>query len=189
MYEATVGSLDGVSICVSCSFISNHIIDFCGASSADGCAVKLQSNRNNLSHSISRESDIVFDCFSVQESGNYSVSVYEIQHGVVQEHTSIQLGNVITEGEVVVDMYLLLHRYIPAGYSLIHSLVEPVEGGVCISCVFNSGSTSKGCIVKLYNDLYTFYFNMSLQSPEDMSLLECFKVTGVGDPTGWVRGQ
>ena len=63
---------------------------------------------------------------------------------------------------------------------LVHSDVVPVNGGMCVSCVFASGSTAKGCAIRLYNDRYTFNFNMSHQSSDDIALLECFTVPEMG---------
>ena len=55
-----------------------------------------------------------------------------------------------------------------------------MNGGICVSCVFASGSTANGCAITLYNDKYTFNFNMSHQSSDDIALLECFTVPEMG---------
>ena len=39
---------------------------------------------------------------------------------------------------------------------------------------------ASGCTVLLYNDEHTLNFNASRQSPEDIALLECFKMSQVG---------
>ena len=54
------------------------------------------------------------------------------------------------------------------------------EPRVCASCSFTNGSTARGCSVELQNDEFTFVFNMSRQSSEELTLLECFPVPEAG---------
>ena len=51
---------------------------------------------------------------------------------------------------------------------------------VCASCSFTNDSTARGCTVELQNDEFTFVFNMSLESSEELTLLECFPVPEAG---------
>ena len=51
---------------------------------------------------------------------------------------------------------------------------------VCASCSFINDSTSKNCSVELQNDEFKFVFNMSCQSSEELTLLECFPVPEAG---------
>ena len=54
------------------------------------------------------------------------------------------------------------------------------EPRVCASCSFTNDSTARGCSVELQNDEFTFVFNMSRQSSEELTLLECFPVPEAG---------
>ena len=54
------------------------------------------------------------------------------------------------------------------------------EPRVCASCSFTNDSTARGCSVELQNDEFTFVFNMSRQSSEELTLLECFLVPEAG---------
>ena len=74
--------------------------------------------------------------------------------------------------------------HILSGSSLSHAVVSMVnnisEPLACTSCSFANGSTARGCSVELQNDKITFLFNMSRQSSEDLTLLECFPVPEAG---------
>ena len=61
--------------------------------------------------------------------------------------------------------------------STVDDVSEPL---VCASCSFTNGSTARGCTVEMQNDEFTFVFNMSRQSSEDLTLLECFPVPKAG---------
>ena len=65
-----------------------------------------------------------------------------------------------------------------------HTAVSTVddisEPRVCASCSFTNGSTARGCTVELQNDEFTFVFNMTRQSMEELTLLECFPVPEAG---------
>ena len=74
----------------------------------------------------------------------------------------------------------ILLRYFHSVSSLIHSAVEPVNGGICSFCVFTSDTTAEGCVVKLSSDQVTLSFNVSRQSKNDVVLQECFKVSQSG---------
>ena len=67
-----------------------------------------------------------------------------------------------------------------SGSTLSHAAVSIVEPQVCASCSFTNGSTARGCTVELQNDEFTFVFNMSRQSSEELTLLECFPVPEAG---------
>ena len=54
------------------------------------------------------------------------------------------------------------------------------EPRVCASCSFTADSTARGCTLQLQNDEFTFVFNMSRQSSEELTLLECFPVPEAG---------
>ena len=56
------------------------------------------------------------------------------------------------------------------------------ESGICASCSFTNDSTARGCTVELQNDEFTFVFNVSRQSSEELGLVdqECFPVTQAG---------
>ena len=54
------------------------------------------------------------------------------------------------------------------------------EPHVCACCSFTNDSTARGCTVELQNDEFTFVFNMSRQSSEELTLLECFPVPEAG---------
>ena len=74
--------------------------------------------------------------------------------------------------------------YTTSGSTLSHAAVSTVDDiselRVCASCSFTNGSTARGCSVELQNDEFTFVFNMSRQSREDLTLLECFLVPEAG---------
>ena len=73
-----------------------------------------------------------------------------------------------------------------AGSTLSHAVVSMVDDiskpQMCASCSFTNGSTARGCAVELQNDEFTFIFNMSRQSSEELNLLllECFPVLEAG---------
>ena len=71
-----------------------------------------------------------------------------------------------------------------AGSTLSHAAVSTVddisEPRVCASCSFTNDSTARGCTVKLQNDEFAFVINMSRQSSEELTLLECFPVPEAG---------
>ena len=73
----------------------------------------------------------------------------------------------------------MYNNFLP-GQSLIGADVVSVAGGICGSCQFTNDSTAKGCIIKLYNEDYIFYFDMSHPTPRDTSFLECFEVSTPG---------
>lgn len=73
-----------------------------------------------------------------------------------------------------------LLRFFLSVSSLIHSAVEPVNGGICVFCVFTVDTTAKGCVVKLSSDQVTLSFNVSRQSKNDVVLQECFEVSQSG---------
>ena len=54
------------------------------------------------------------------------------------------------------------------------------KSGICASCSFTNDSTARGCTVELQNDEFTFVFNMSRQSREELTLSECFPVPEAG---------
>ena len=66
--------------------------------------------------------------------------------------------------------------------TLYKTTVEAVSDvcGICASCSFTDFSTARGCTVELQNDEFTFVFNMSRQSSEELTLLECFPVPEAG---------
>ena len=74
--------------------------------------------------------------------------------------------------------------YTSSGSTLSHAAVSTVddisEPHVCASCSFTDDSTARGCTVELQNDEFTFVFNMSRQSSEELTLLECFLVPEAG---------
>ena len=78
----------------------------------------------------------------------------------------------------------LIISYISAGSTLSHAAVSRVddisEPRVCASCSFTNDSTARGCTVELQNDEFTFVFNMSRQSSEELTLLECFPIPEAG---------
>ena len=80
-------------ICLSCTF------SIC--STAEGCAVRLENDDNIFTFETSRHNDnglvSAWECFSVQETGIFSVHVYEIQHGEVQEHISREFDNILKQ--------------------------------------------------------------------------------------------
>ena len=51
---------------------------------------------------------------------------------------------------------------------------------MCASCSFTNDSTARGCTVELQNAEFTFVFNMSRESSEELTLLECFPVPEAG---------
>ena len=73
-----------------------------------------------------------------------------------------------------------------SGSTLSHAAVSTVddisEPRVCASCSFTklNDSIARGCTVELQNDEFTFVFNMSRQSSEELMLLECFPVQEAG---------
>ena len=70
---------------------------FYADSTAEGCSVKLQNDEHSFAFNISRgdtEELVSWECFSVQETGIFSVHVYEIQNGEAQEHISRELDNI-----------------------------------------------------------------------------------------------
>ena len=81
-------------------------------------------------------------------------------------------------------MFHLPHHLKSSGPSLSHAVVSMVddisEPRVCASCSFTNDSTARGCTVELQNDEFTFVFNMSRESSEELTLLECFPVPEAG---------
>ena len=71
-----------------------------------------------------------------------------------------------------------------SGSTLSHAAVSTVddisEPRVCASCSFTNDSTARGCTVELQNDEFTFAFNMSRQSSEELTLLKCFTLPEAG---------
>ena len=87
MYQAIVVEVRELFLCASCSFFANFLFDGCAI--ADGCTIELQSNQYKYIFNMSRQNShelTLLECFSVPEAGEYSVSVYEIQHGGTVEH-------------------------------------------------------------------------------------------------------
>ena len=74
--------------------------------------------------------------------------------------------------------------HIFTGSTLSHTAVSTVddisEPRVCASCSFTNDSTARGCTVELQNNEFTFVFNISRQSSEELTLLECFPVPEAG---------
>ena len=102
MSESTlrvIGELQKPGVCFSCTFLPK--------STADGCAVGLKNDKNLFVFNTTHNNDdqlVLLECFSVQEAGEYSVSVYEIHNGVLQEGIRRNLNNVtvsITQSECV----------------------------------------------------------------------------------------
>ena len=60
--------------------------------------------------------------------------------------------------------------------------VEAVSdvSGICAYCYFTNGSTARGCTVELQNNEFTFVFNMSHRSSEELTLAECFSLPEAG---------
>ena len=136
------------------------------------------------------------ECFPVPDAGVYSVYAYETQPGI---HTCTELHNItVRKSESENKIYLpitatsrnkshavtLNYAYIFTGSTLSHAAVSTVddisEPRVCASCSFTNDSTARGCSVELQNDEFTFVFNMSCQSREELTLLECFPVPEAG---------
>ena len=83
MYEASVVSVSELGICLSCTFFTD--------STAEGCAVRLENDEHSFLFNTSRHNDedlVLLECFPVQEEGVFSVTVYEIRGGEIQEHIS-----------------------------------------------------------------------------------------------------
>ena len=92
IYQAIVKSISPLSkpgICLSCTFLVG--------STGDGCAVRLQNDQHTFTFATSHHGIEALECFSVPDTGVYSVHVYDVQYGEVQEHTSRQLDNVTIE--------------------------------------------------------------------------------------------
>ena len=70
---------------------------FSACSTAEGCAARLENDNHIFTFETSRHKDNGLECFSVQETGIFSVHVYEIQNGEVQEHISRELDNILIE--------------------------------------------------------------------------------------------
>ena len=102
-YDATVKKSEKQQeVCFACISVSPIVEN----TDAKGCSVKLQNDIHTFVFNITRYDDnysvVLLECFSVQEAGEYSVHVYEIQNGDVLEYTSQQLDNiVISESECV----------------------------------------------------------------------------------------
>ena len=99
LQDATVKNNENKEICLTCSFL----LPDGNTDTAQGCALKLQSDTQTFFFSITRHDDnslVLLECFSVPEAGEYSVYVYEIQNGKIMEYISQQLDNiVISESE------------------------------------------------------------------------------------------
>ena len=106
MYQAIVVAVSELFICASCSFFADFLFNGCAI--ADGCTIELQSNQYKYIFNMSRQNGhelTLLECFSVPESGVYSVSVYEIQHGgtvghKVQNLPQITIGEDSTEEQI-----------------------------------------------------------------------------------------
>ena len=96
MYDAVVKSIDKKQeLCLSCAFLISPILE---SFAADGCSVKLQSDSHTFVLYITRHNDkdlVLLECFSVPEPGEYSVHVYEIHNGNINEYTSRKLENIV----------------------------------------------------------------------------------------------
>ena len=102
-YDATVKKSEKQQeFCFACISVSPVFENY---TDAEGCSVKLQNDIHTFVFNITyhdNNSLVLLECFSVQEAGEYSVHVYEIQNGDVMEYTSQQLDNiVISESECV----------------------------------------------------------------------------------------
>ena len=85
----SVSLLQEPGICLSCTFLVG--------STGDGCAVRLQNDQHTFIFIASRHDNEALECFLVPDTGVYSVHVYDVQYGEVQEHTSRLLDQVIIE--------------------------------------------------------------------------------------------
>ena len=96
MYDAVVKSIDKKQeLCLSCAFLIFPILE---SFAADGCSLKLQSESHTFVFNITRHNDkdlVLLECFSVPEPGEYSVHVYEIHNGNINEYTSRKLENIV----------------------------------------------------------------------------------------------
>ena len=102
-YDATVKKSEKQQeFCFACISVSPVFDNY---TDAEGCSVKLQNDIHTFVFNITyhdNNSLVLLECFSVEEAGEYSVHVYEIQNGDVMEYTSQQLDNiVISESECV----------------------------------------------------------------------------------------
>ena len=72
--------ISGPELCLACSLPVD--------STADGCAVNIKNNLNVFFFNITQyrsDSPVLLDCFPIQETGEYTVTFYEIQGGSVKE--------------------------------------------------------------------------------------------------------
>ena len=101
LQDATVKNNENKDICLTCSFLLSDG----NTDTGQGCSLKLQSDMHTFFFNITRHDDnslVLLECFSVEEAGEYSAHVYEIQNGDVLEYTSQQMDNiVISESECV----------------------------------------------------------------------------------------
>jgi hypothetical protein len=92
-----VDELSEPGVCLSCSFFPD--------STADGCAFHLQRNELILVFNTTRHNNmelVLLKCFPVPAVGEFSVRVYEIHHGEVQEPTGRQLDHVVIKSKNII---------------------------------------------------------------------------------------
>ena len=111
-YDATVKKSEKQQeICVTCISISPVFEN----TNPEGCSVKLQNDIHTFVFNITRHNNnslVLLECFSVEEAGEYSVHVYEIQNGEIIEYTSQKLDNiVISESEFVCCELIIIHIF------------------------------------------------------------------------------
>ena len=94
-YDATVKKSEKQQeFCFACISVSPVFEN----THAEGCSVKLQSDMHTFFFNITQHDEssvVLLDCFSVQEAGEYSVHVYEIQNGEIMEYPSQKLENIV----------------------------------------------------------------------------------------------
>ena len=71
----------------------------------------MQSNKHVFVFKATQNNMALLECVSVQEAGEYSVSVHEIHDGVVQEHISSLLKNVTVQSKSVPLYYKFIQMY------------------------------------------------------------------------------
>ena len=91
-----VSDLSSPGVCASCAFFTD--------STAEGCAIELQSNRHLFTFNMSRPNGelVLLECFPVPEAGVFSVYTYEVQYREIQTHVYNELQDIVikmTESE------------------------------------------------------------------------------------------
>ena len=101
MYGATIiKSAETQEFCFTCSFLISPL-EYCINEFAEGCSLKLQNDMHTFVFNITRHDDnslVLLECFSVEEAGEYSAHIYEIQNGDIMKYTSQQLDNILILG-------------------------------------------------------------------------------------------